>query len=176
MPTPAFLDLTLYIPAGGVNGFELNGHAVNGVGFADNPFFGVIFELDPYRSILSPERGEAAVVTILPSLLNPEHNLSVQRMETAESTVWDARCESALRGERQASSITVTEVSLDLEIESSSFVPAEYRTAYVLADHPATAESARRDSLVDVLPPSQEPDTEDVSVVPAEDRTTKVPR
>lgn len=176
MPTPAYLDLALYLPLGGVDGFELNGHAVNGVGFVDSPFVGTTFELDPYRSILSPERGEAAVVTILPSLLNPEPNLSVQRMDTTESTVWDARCESALRGERQESSITVTEVSLDLKIESVSFVPAEYRTAYVLADHPATTESTRRDSLVDELPPSQEPDTEDVSVVPAEDRTTKVPR
>jgi hypothetical protein len=97
-------------------------------------------------------------------------------MDTIESTVWEARCESALQEGRNTSDVTAIEVSLDLEIESVSFVPTEYRTAYVLADHPSTTESTRRDSLVDELPPSQEPDTEDVSVVPAEDRTTKVPR
>ena len=65
---------------------------------------------------------------------------------------------------------------MELEVESVSVVPAEYRTAYVLATHPTTATSGRAVSDVDKLPPSAESNGVDVSSVPAEGRTTKVRR
>ncbi len=176
MPTPAPLDLSLYLPLGGVNGFELNGHAVNGVGFVDSPFAGSIFELDPFRSILSMERAGVSIEPVLPSLVSPELAISVQRREATEATLWAPRCETSLGSERQETEIPAIEVSLELEVESVSLVPAEYRTAYVLADHPAKTAHTRRDSYVDELPPSQKPDEGAISYVPAEDRTTTVPR
>ena len=176
MPTPAYLDTTLYLPAGGVNGFEVNGHAVNGVGFVDNPFAGATFGLDPYRSILPMDRGNVDLGSLDPSYVFPEHNLSVQGSETRVASVWAARGGAEVGGERQETYLGADPVSLAVEVESISVVPAEYRTAYVLATHPATTSGDRRDSIVPELPPSQKQDQLDVSVVPQEDRTSKVRR
>lgn len=67
MPTPAYIDTALYLPLGGVNGFEVNGYSVNGVGIVDSPFAGVVFQLDPYRSILPLDRANVDLVAVDPS-------------------------------------------------------------------------------------------------------------
>lgn len=176
MPTPAYLDTTVYLPAGGLNGFEVNGHAVNGVGFVDNPFFGVVFELDPYRSLLLDERDDSVAAAVLPSLLDSENRGSVQVVLETETQVWAARGQAEVGGERQETYLGADPISLAVEVEDVSVVPPEYRTAYVLATHPATTSGDRRDSIVPELPPSQKQDQLDVSVVPQEDRTSKVRR
>jgi hypothetical protein len=176
VPTPAYIDTALYLPAGGVNGFEVNGFAVNGVGFVDSPFAGVEFGLDPFRSILPMDRAEVDLVAINPSVLFPEHNLSVQGSEVREASVWAARGMAEVGGERQETNLGADPVSLALEVEDISVLPPEYRTSYVLATHPSTTSGDRRGSSVGELPPSQEPDQTYVSVVRAEDRTSKVRR
>lgn len=176
MPTPAYLDLSLYLPAGGLDGFELNGHAVNGVGFVDSPFSGVDFELDPYRSIQPMDRVAAGVGTIYPSLLATESDISVPRPADDPSEVWAPRCAVEVASERTGSALGIEVVSLAYEVEGVSIVPAEYRISYVLATHPASISSSRASSDVDELPPSTKPSEEDVSFVPAEDRTSKVRR
>lgn len=176
MPTPAYIDLSLYLPAGGVNGFEINGHAVNGAGFVDSPFAGAIFELDPYRSILPMDRFNVELGTIYPTLLPDEPDFSVQRPSDDPSEVWAARCIADVTSERMDSTLGAEVVSLAYEVEDVSIVPAEYRTSYVLASHPASISSSRTSSDVDELPPSTKPSEEDVSFVPAEDRTSKVRR
>lgn len=176
MPTPAYLDTDLYLPLGGVNGFEVNGFAVNGFGFVDNPFFGVEFQLDPYRSILPMDRGEVDLGSIDPSLLAAQPSVSAPRTEDLEVQVWAPRCESEVRPERVEASLAATPMALVDEVEAISFVPTEYRTAYVLASHPATLSQDRALTQVEELPPSQKQDQLDVSVVPQEDRTSKVRR
>jgi len=176
MPIPAYVDTSLYLPLGGVNGFEVNGFDVNGVGLVDSPFAGVEFRLDPYRSVLSLDRSEVDMVAIFPTLLNPESFVSVQRGETLEAEVWAARGESTVDSERNETELAATQMALVNEVESISVVRTEYRTSYVLASHPASLSEDRAISDVDKLPLSYEPDTVDVSVVPAEDRTTKVRR
>lgn len=176
MPTPAYLDLALYLPAGGVNGFELNGHAVNGVGFVDSPFAGATFVLDDFRSIVVDERDDSDVSAVLATILQGEDRDSVQVLLETEAQLWAPVCESDVRSERAASEQGVDPVSLALEVEGVSMVHPEYRTAYVLADHPAETEHTRSDSDVAELTESQKQDEADVSSVPAEDRTTKVPR
>jgi hypothetical protein len=176
MANPALIDLALYLPAGGVNGFEINGHAVNGAGFVDSPFAGVIFELDPYRSIFEGDRRTADVGTILPSLLPDCGNTSYQGSDQVVSEVWAPRCSAETTATRVDSEVTAEVVSLAFEIEGVSVVPVEYNTAYVLASHPAITTSSRTDSELDALPPSAEPSEQDVSFVPAEDRTTKIRR
>jgi hypothetical protein len=176
MPTPAYIDTTLYLPLGGVDGFELNGFAVNGVGFVDSPFAGVAFELDPYRSILQGEPQSADLRAIYPSVLPDSNAISYQGNDQVVSEVWAPRCIVEAPSERVESSLEAEVVSLAYEVEGVSIVPAEYRTAYVLATHPASTPPERKDSDVDELPPSEEPDEVDVSVVPPEPRTAKVPR
>jgi len=176
MGTPAYIDLSLYLPLGGVNGFELNGHAVNGVGFVDSPFAGSVFELDPYRSVLSGEPQSADLRPVLPSVLSDSNAVSYQGSNQVISEIWAARCVAEVATERDGSSLTAEVVSLALEVEDVSVVPVEYHTAYVLADHPASISSSRTSSDVDELPPSTKPSEEDVSFVPAEDRTSKVRR
>jgi hypothetical protein len=176
MPTPAYIDTDLYLPVGGVNGFELNGHAVNGAGFVDSPFAGAIFTLDPYRSILPMGRFNVELGPVYPSLLPDELDLSTQVPAEDPSEVWAFRGLTEVGSERSASSMAAQEVSMELEVESVSMVPAEYRTAYVLASHPASVTSTRAASDVDELPPSTNPSEEHVSTVPAEDRSTKVRR
>lgn len=176
MPTPAYLDLSLYLPAGGVNGFELNGHAVNGVGFVGSPFSGSTFTLDPYRSILESEPQETDLRTIYPSLLAAEPDVSVPGPADDPSEVWAPRCAAEVTSERTDSTLGIEVVSLAYEVEDVSVVPPEYRTSYVLATHRSTTSADRADSYLDQLPPSQKPDTGNVSYVPAEDRTSKVRR
>ena len=176
MPTPAYIDTSLYLPLGGINGFELNGFAVNGVGFVDSPFAVGTFALDPYRSILPGEPQQANICAISPSYLGAEHNLSVQRSAEDPPVLWAARSETTANGERQSSSAAADKVALELQVESISMVPFEYRTSYVLADHPASITSTRAASDVDELPPSESPSEETVSTVPAEYHTSKVRR
>lgn len=176
MPTPAYIDLTLYLPLGGVNGFELNGFAVNGFGFVESPFAGSTFALDPYRSILEGEPQEANLCAVLPSVLAADPNFSVQVSGDDPSEVWAARISVEVTPERVGSELAAEVVSLADEVDSVSIVPAEYRTAYVLATHGSTTSGDRTDSNLDQLPPSQEPDEEEISTVPAEDRTSKVRR
>ena len=114
--------------------------------------------------------------SIYSSVQPVEPNLSVQGFDEATSLLWAARCEAEVDGERQSSDVATQEISMELEVESVSVVPAEYRTAYVLATHPTTATSGRAVSDVDKLPPSAESNGVDVSSVPAEGRTTKVRR
>jgi len=176
MGTPAYIDESLYLPLGGVNGFEINGFAVNGFGFVDSPFAGGTFTLDPYRSILPGEPQAADLRAIYPSVLSDSNAVSYQGDDQTVSEVWAPRCSAEAPAERAGSSVTAEVVSLAYEVEGISIVPAEYRTAYVLATHPASAPPERKDSDVDELPPSQEPDQVDVSIVPPEYRKVKVPR
>ena len=176
MPTPAYIDLSLYLPAGGVNGFELNGFAVNGVGFVDSPFAGSTFALDPYRSILEGEPQATDLRAIYASLLPTQPDLSVQVGETREASLWPPAILAEVDCERRDSSVPIEVVSATNAVESVSLVPAEYRTAYVLADHPSTTTSDRKDSDVDQLPVSTEPSEVEISVVPPEYRTVKVRR
>jgi hypothetical protein len=176
MGTPAYIDLSLYLPLGGVNGFELNGFAVNGVGFVDSPFAGSTFALDPYRSILPGEPQDANLRAIYPSVLPDSNVVSYQGSNQVVSEVWVARCSAEVASERADSTLGAEVVSLAYEVEGVSLVPAEYRTAYVLASHPASITSTRADSDVDELPPSEKPSEGNVSYVPAEDRTSKVRR
>lgn len=176
MPTPAYIDLLLYLPVGGINGFELNGHDINGVGFVDSPFAGATFTLDPYRSILLDEFQESYYSPLLPSLLPDEPDFSVQISADDPSEVWAARGEAEVGAERNEASLTAKKVSLADEVSHISLVPPEYRTAYVMATHHSITSSDRADSDLDSLPPSQELDKDLVSYVPAEDRTSKVRR
>jgi hypothetical protein len=176
MPTPAYIDTDLYLPLGGVNGFELNGYAVNGVGYVESPFAGSVFELDPYRSILEGEPQQNALAAFYASILPTEPDLSVQVSAEVASLLWAARCEAEVERERNLSELAAQEVSLELEVSHVSMVPTEYRTAYVLATHPSLLEPTSAGSSVDELPPSEEPDTVDVSVVPKEYRKVTVPR
>lgn len=176
MPTPAYIDLTLYLPLGGINGYELNGHAVNGAAFIDSPFAASTFTLDPYRSIVEGEPQATDLRAILASLLPDEPDLSVQRPGDSPSEVWAARCEIDVGAERIETSLTAEVVSLTDVVSNVSLVPPEYRTAYVLATHSSTTAGDRKDSDLDTIPPSTEQDTTDVSIVPPEYRTVKVPR
>jgi len=176
MPTPAYIDTGLYLPLGGVNGFELNGYAVNGVGYVESPFAGSAFDLDPYRSILKGESQQNSLAALYPSFLPTEPDFSVQVSAEEASLLWAARCEAEVDRERNVSELTAQEVSLGLEVSDVSMVPAEYRTAYVVADNPAILGGVGAGSSVDELPPSEEPDTVDVSVVPKEYRKVTVPR
>jgi hypothetical protein len=176
VPTPAYIDLTLYLPEGGVNGFEINGHAVNGVGFVDSSFAVGTFTLDPYRSILSGEPQDADLRAIYPSVLPGSVATSYQGSDQAVSEVWAPRCSAEAPAERVGSKLTTEVISLAYEVEGISTVPVEYRTAYVLATHPAGTLPERKSSDVDRVPPSTKPSEEDVSTVPAEDRTSKVRR
>lgn len=176
MPTPAYIDLSLYLPAGGVNGFELNGFAVNGVGFVDSPFAGGTFTLDPYRSIVEGEPQQTDIRAIYPSLLSAECDLSIQSAGPDPSILWAARCEADVDGERQSSSVTAEGVSMEIEVSYVSMVFAEFRTTYVLATHPSSNTSDRQSSEEPPVVPSLASDEVEVSEVPAESRTTKVPR
>lgn len=176
MPTPAYIDTDLYLPLGGLNGFELNGFAVNGAAFVESPFAGSPFALDPYRSIVAGEPQEASLRPIYPSVLPDSNAVSYQGSDQVVSEVWAARCVAEAASERTGSSVEAEVSSLALEVDAVSVVPAEYRTAYVLATHPATISSSRTDSDVDKLPPSEKPSEDNVSIVPAEDRTSKVRR
>lgn len=176
MGTPAYIDLSLYLPLGGVNGFELNGFAVNGAGFVDSPFAGSTFALDPYRSILPGEPQDANLRAIYPSVLPDSIAISYQGSDQIVSEVWSARCSAEVASERADSTLGVEVVSLAYEVEDVSLVPAEYRTAYVLASHPSSEPQSRASSDVDKLPPSEKPIEDNVSYVPAEDRTSKVRR
>lgn len=176
MPKPAYIDTDLYLPLGGINGFEVNGFAVNGAAFVESPFASSTFTLDPYRSILPGDPQDASLCATFPSLIADEPNFSVQRPAEDSSVLWAARDEAAMAGERTTSSERTQEVSMAYEVEGVSVVPAEYRTAYVLADHPASITSTITVSDVDEQPLSSEPSEVDVSTVPAESRTTKVRR
>lgn len=176
MGAPAYIDLSLYQPLGGVNGFELNGFAVNGFAYVDSPFAGGTFTLDPYRSFVPGEPQDANIRAIYPSVLPDSVAISYQGSDPVVSEVWAPRCSAEAPAERMDSSVGAEVVSLALEVDTVSLVPAEYRTAYVLATHPASTPSERTDSDVDELPPSQEPSEVDVSIVPPEYRTVKVPR
>lgn len=176
MPTPAYIDTDLYLPLGGVNGFELNGFAINGVGFVDSPFAGGEFELDPYRSILQMDRFNVGLLPIYPSALAAELDLSVQVASEGPSEVWAPRCSANVISEGMDSSVGAEVLSLALEVDTVSFVPTEYRTAYVVATHPASLPCTTNDSDVDEVPPSTTPDEVDVSVVPTEYRSVTVQR
>lgn len=176
MPTPAYIDTALYLPLGGVNGFEVNGFPVNGVGIVDSPFAGVEFQLDPYRSILPLDRQDVDLVAVYPSLLFPEYNLSVQGSEVRQASVWSDESVVQVDAERLSSSVEATFESLELPVESVSYVAAEYRTSYVLATHPSSKGADRASSDVAAIPDSQEPSEYDVSTVPQEDRTSVVRR
>jgi hypothetical protein len=176
MPKPAYIDTSLYLPLGGINGYEVNGFAVNGVGFVESPFAVGTFALDPYRSILPGEPQNADLRAVLPSFLTGESNLSVQRSAEDSSVLWAARNNAEMAGDRQASSEKTQERSMAIEVESISIVPAEYRTSCVLASYPASITSTTSVSDVDAAPSTQKESESNVSTVPAEDRTTKVRR
>jgi len=176
MPTPTYIDESLYLPLGGLNGFELNGFAVNGAAFVDSPFAGSPFALDPYRSVLPGEPQGANLRAIYPSVLPDSVAVSYQGSDQVVSEVWAPRCSTEAPAERKDSSVAAEFVSLAYEVEGISLVPSEYRTAYVLADHPSTSTSDRQSSEEPPVVPSLAPDEVEVSEVPAESRTTKVPR
>jgi hypothetical protein len=176
MPTPEYLDLSLYIPAGGVDGFELNGFAVNGVGFVDSPFAGSTFALDPYRSILAGEPQETDLRPFYPSMLAADPNLSVQVSADISSEVWAARCSAEVISNRSSSAVGPESVSLKPQVEDISSLSPEYRTSYVLASHPSSLSPSRGASELDKLPPSRKAGEIDISYVPAEDRTSRVRR
>jgi len=176
MSTPAYIDTALYLPLGGINGFELDGFAVNGAAFVDSPFAGVTFELDPYRSILQGEPQAADLRPIYPSMFSDSNAISYQGSDQVVSEVWAPRCSAETPAERVDSSVADEVVSLAYEVEGVSVVPVEYRTTYVLATHPASTPPERTDSDVDESLPSTEPSEGDVSIVPPEYRTVKVPR
>lgn len=176
MPTPAYIDTTLFLPLGGINGFELNGFAVNGVGFVDSPFTLSTFTLDPYRSLVQGEPQQTDIRAIYPSLLSAECDISVQSVDPNPSILWAARGEANVDGERKASTVERQRVSIELQVEGVSLVPAEYRTAYVLASHPSTLANVIKVSDVDALQASATPDEVSVSVVPKEYRTVTVKR
>ncbi len=176
MPTPAFIDLSLYLPQGGVNAFEVNGAAVNGAAFVDSPFAGVDFAPDPYRSILSPGRREADLVAPAPSLVNFEPNSSVQVDCPNETLVPPPRTETTLEAQRLTSKLFPDDVSLAIEVEDVSYVRSDYRVSFVRADHPSSRSGDISLSSVEVVPASQTNDEVDVSYVPAEDRTSTVRR
>lgn len=176
MPTPAYIDTALYLPLGGVNGFEVNGYPVNGVGIVDSPFAGVVFQLDPYRSILPLDRANVDLVAVYPSLLFPEYNLSVQGSEVRESSVWADEGVVQVDAERRSSSVENALGSVELPVERVSYVAPEYRISYVLATHPSTKRADRASSDVGAIQESFQSAEVDVSVVPPEDRTSVVRR
>jgi hypothetical protein len=176
LPTPAYLDTALYLAAGGVNGFEVNGFPVNGVGFVDNPFAGVDFELDPYRSILPMDRGGASLGSVAPSLTPVERDISIQGFEVREAVLWANPRLSEVEFERSQALLEATPNSLELSTESVSCVAFEPRISYVLAVHPSTKDADITSSSVSKTLSSQKPDELDITVVPPEDRRSIVRR
>jgi hypothetical protein len=176
MANPAFIDLSLYLPAGGVNGFEVNGHAVNGAGFVDSPFAGVAFELDPYRSILQGIGSLSVLQMEIPAVVPPERAGSYQRAEIREALLHANRNQAELPCERDTSILEAEMVSAQPEVCDISYVRAEYRISLVGADHPSLTESSRQESELDAMVVSQLPEPVQVSVVPPEYRSTTVPR
>jgi hypothetical protein len=176
MANPAFIDLALYLPAGGVNGFEVNGHAVNGAGFVDSPFAGIVFALDPYRSILTGVGNTSDVFPVMPSVAPPELTVVCERSEDRETPIPANRNQAELSSDRVSSEVETEMVSAEPEVSNISYVRAEYRTVVIPAGWGSDVFSTRTVSVEANVENSRGPDETETSYVRRENRAVKIPR